>query len=473
MNWTLLEVAGGLLHVGLACWVTLHALLNKRDVAAAIAWIGLAWLSPMVGSLLYGVFGINRVERRARRVRRRRAALQRAQPAALAAPEADQFAPLQQAIGNLTQRPLHAGNALRLLRNGDDAYPPMLAAIAAARHSVALASYIFEDDAAGRDFIAALIAAKERGVAVRVLVDGIGSGYFLSPAYVRLRSGGVRVERFMHSYVPWRMPFLNLRNHRKILVVDGTLAFTGGINIAAENVLARNPRSPVRDVHFEIEGPVVAEIAEAFAADWYFAAGEELGGALWFPRLAPAGGAGARVVTSGPDHEVGRIGLAIIAAIGVAQRSIRVQTPYFLPDERFMAALSLAALRGVAVDIVVPERADHRLLDWAMPAHVEPIVAAGARVWLVPPPFDHAKLMVVDEEWSLIGSANWDMRSLRLNFEMNVAVSCADFGVKIAAEIAGVIGQRRAGQVTLAALRARPLPIRLRDSAARLLLPYL
>lgn len=475
MEWTALEIAGALAHVGLATWVTLHALLNKRDVAATIAWIGLAWLSPMIGSLLYGVFGINRVERRALRSRGRRASPRRAEThdqqadAMLAAPVAAHLAPLGQAIDTLTRRPSRAGNALRLLRNGDEAYPPMLQAIAGAERSVALACYIFADDAVGRQFIDALAAAHRRGVQVRVLLDGIGSGYFFSPAYARLRAAGVTVERFMHTRVPWRMPFLNLRNHKKILVVDGRHAFTGGINITAENLVAAQPATAVRDVHFAVAGPVVAQMMEAFALDWLFASGEELGGPLWFPALAPAGTAGARVISSGPDHELERIGLAMIAACGVARRSIQVMTPYFLPDERFMAALSLAALRGVAVDIVVPEQADHRLLDWAMRAHLGPLIAAGARLWLAPPPFEHAKLMAVDGEWSLIGSANWDMRSLRLNFELNLAVTCADFAATIAAAIAAGQGKK----LTLEALNARGMAERLRDSAARLLLPYL
>lgn len=473
MSWTHLDIAnawlGWLLHIGLACAVTVHALLRKRDVAATTAWIGLAWLSPIIGSVLYVVFGINRVERKARRMRGRRAARWINAPPSFAQVRADHFAPLEHAIGALTRRPSLDGNELRMLRNGDEAYPPMLAAITQARHSVALLSYIFNDDAIGRDFIAALIAAHRRGVAVRVLMDGIGSGYFHSPAYARLRQAGVKVERFMHSYVPWRMPFLNLRNHKKILAVDGRRAFTGGINIADENLLARNPAWAVRDMHFEIEGPVVAQIVEAFAADWFFCADEELGGPAWFPELEPAGTASARVITSGPDHELERIGLAMIAAVGVAQRSIQVLTPYFLPDDRFMSALAMAAMRGVAIDIVVPEQGDHRLFDWAMRAHIAPLLAAGGRVWRAPLPFEHSKLMAVDESWSLIGSANWDMRSLRLNFELNVAVTCPIFSKLVSAAIA----HKQDSQITLDELRAHSLPARLRDGAARLMLPYL
>jgi cardiolipin synthase len=273
----------------------------------------------------------------------------------------------------------------------------------------------------------------------------------------------------MHSFIPWRTSFLNLRNHKKILVADGARAFIGGINIQAENVMALNPAWPVRDMHFGIEGPVVAQIVEAFAADWHFSTDEELKGAAWFPQLPAVGPASARVITSGPDDELERIGMAMIAALGVAQRSVQVITPYFLPDARFMSALSLAAIRGVAVDIVVPEKGDHRLVDWAMSAHIPPLLSSGVRFWRASMPFEHSKLMVVDEMWSLIGSANWDMRSLRLNFEIALEVCCPVFGRLVAAAIAG----KQVEQIKLADLNARSLPVRLRDSAARLMLPYL
>lgn len=465
--------AGTLLHIGLACAVTVHALLRKRDVAACIAWIGLAWLSPIVGSLIYATFGINRVERKARRLRTRHglggAGKRIDDPATFSMARDDHFEPLERVIGTLTGRPSRDGNAITLLRNGDEAYPPMLAAIAEAQHSVCLLSYIFEDDAGGAPFIDALIAAHRRGVQVRVLLDGFGSGYFRSPAHERLAAAGVKASRFLHSFVPWRMAFLNLRNHKKILVADGTRAFIGGLNLAVDNLVAANPSWPVRDMHFGIEGPVAAQIVEAFAADWHFATGEDLGGAAWFPPLAPKGMASARVITSGPDNELGNIAMTMLTAIGVAQRSIKVVTPYFLPDVRFISALSLAAMRGVAVDIVVPEKGDHPPLDWAMRAHVPPLLEAGVRVWRARLPFEHSKLMSVDDSWSLIGSANWDMRSLRLNFEITLSVCCPIFGQLVAAAIA----KKQDERVTLKELNARPIWIRLRDSAARLMLPYL
>jgi cardiolipin synthase len=463
-------VLGPLLHVVLAGAVTLHVLERKRDVAAAVAWIGVAWLSPIIGSALYILFGVNRVQRRAFRAGRRRRSMSWVDdPATFLNPRHDHFAPLERAIGVLTGRPPRLGNMVTMLHNGDEAYPPMLEAIAAAKISIAFASYIFEDDDTGVKFIEALRTAKARGVAIRVIVDGIGSGYWYSPAYHRLVEAGIPVARFMHTLVPWRMAFLNLRSHKKILVIDGSRAFIGGINISSDNVLAANPPDPIRDMHFDVTGPVVTQIAEAFAHDWDFCTGERLGGEAWFPPLTEAGAAAARVITSGPDQDIYKIEFAMLQAIGCALRSVKILTPYFLPDDRLMSALILAAMAGVSVDVVIPEAGDHPYLDWAMRAHIAPLLRAGGRVWRAPKPFEHSKLFVVDDGWSLIGSANWDMRSLRLNFELNMEVCCPEFGALVTAAI-----ERRQGDpLTLDEINARSFPIRLRDSAVRLLLPYL
>jgi cardiolipin synthase len=265
------------------------------------------------------------------------------------------------------------------------------------------------------------------------------------------------------------MPFLNMRLHSKSLIVDGHLAYAGGLNIGDENLLAERPPRPVGDTQFEIEGPVVGQLAEAFAADWRFTTGETLDGEPWFPELAEVGPSVARVITSGPDQELEKLELVLLQAIGVARRSVRVVTPYFLPDERLLSALALAAWRGVAVDIVLPEQSNHRLVDWAARAQLRPLLQAGVQVWHQPAPFDHSKLMTVDGAWSLVGSANWDVRSLRLNFELDVEVYCERF----AARIDAAIERRRGQRITLQALDARPLPIVIRDATVRLLLPYL
>jgi cardiolipin synthase len=302
-----------------------------------------------------------------------------------------------------------------------------------------------------------------------VLIDGIGGGYFGSHVYHALRRAGVPAGRFLHSSLPWRMPFLNLRSHKKILVVDGRVGFTGGLNIARENVMALHPPHPVHDVHFRIEGPVVAQLLEGFAQDWSFAMDEDLEGDLWFPPLDPAGDAVARVVSSGPDEDLEKIEYVLLEAVSCARRSVQVMTPYFLPDERLVFALAMAAMRGIEVDVIVPEKSDHRMIDYAFMAHVGPLLGPGVRIWRNPPPFEHTKLLLVDKAWCFIGSANWDSRSLRLNFELNVEV----FNEALAERIDTLIQSRKVRRLTAEDLDARSLPVRLRDAAVRLCLPYL
>jgi cardiolipin synthase len=455
-------------HVGLAVLVTMHVLLHKRDVPAAIGWMGVAWFSPIIGPGLYWMFGINRVRRRAYRISRRYAA-RRPPPPPLGALRSEKYAALERAVGVITHRSTLAGNTITPLRNGDEAYPVMVQAIADAKVTIGLTSYIFEADEAGSPFIEALIAAQRRGVEVRVIIDGVGSGYFVSKAVFRLQRGGVKVARFLHSWLPWRMAFLNLRNHKKILVVDGQRGFIGGLNISAHNLKACDPGSAVRDMHFEVRGPVVEQITEAFVIDWEFATGEELRGLKWFPESPACGPALARVVTSGPDQDIEKIEFMFLQAIGSAQRSIKVITPYFLPDERLVAALELAAMRGVDVDIVIPENSDHKIMDWAVLAHIAPLLIAGVRVWRAPQPFEHSKLMTIDGGWSLVGSANWDQRSLRLNFELNMEVYDHDFSALLSEKIAA----RQGDEITLKWLYSQSFPARLRNRAVRLLLPYL
>jgi cardiolipin synthase A/B len=462
-----LVLASGLAlaHLALSLGVTLHALLSKRDIAATIGWIGLAWLSPFLGPALYWMFGINRVSQRARALGFAEAP---PQPPEVAQDAGDGLAALARTGEALSGRPLLAGNALVMLHHGEEAYPRMLAAIEAAEHSIDLASYIFRDDAAGRPFIAALTAATRRGVAVRVLIDAVGGGYFGAPAYRALQRAGVPAARFMHAGLPWKMPFLNLRNHKKLLIVDGAVGFTGGLNIGGENLVRLAPRALVRDTHFELRGPAVRQLAEAFAEDWAFTTETPPLPQPGQPDPA-AGPARVRAITAGPDQDLRKIETLLLQAATCARRSILVMTPYFLPDDRLLGGLALAALRGVAVDVLVPEHSNHAYIDWAMRAHIGPLLEAGARVWLAPPPFDHSKLLVVDGAWSLVGSSNWDMRSLRLNFELNLEV----YDPATAAAIAALIEARRGQPLALEALAARTFPVRLRDAAARLALPYI
>jgi len=454
-------------HIASAGAVSVHALFQKRDVPAAIGWIGLAWLSPFFGPMLYLALGINRVKRRAQRLRGESDG--DLGPHHMSDAAEGPAGSLRIAVGRITRARTEAGTVAAILDCGDEAYPRMLAAIDEARTSIALSTFIFRADELGLRFIAALARAERRGVAVRVLIDGFGGGFLSSRAYHRLRREGVPVARYLHSLLPWKMPLLDLRLHKKILMIDGERVFLGGLNIGGENILATKPPEPVRDVHFLIEGPVVRQAMESFQDDWTFSTGEALDGPTWFPVAHREGKAPARVISSGPDQNVDQLMLTLLSAINTATTSLRIATPYFLPDEQVITALQLAALRGVEVHIVIPARNNHRLMGWAMQAHVRPLLKAGCHIWRSPPPFDHSKLATVDESWCLIGSANWDARSLRLNFEVTMEF----YDRELAQRLNGIIDRKRDRAVTLEEIDGRWAIVKIRDAAARLLMPYL
>lgn len=455
-----------------------HVILNKRDVRAAIGWTGLILFNPFVGALAYYVLGINRIQRRGAALTLDRSEGETHPGAApvcpvdeLRATHGEGLAQLGHMVDAITCLPLVHGNLVEPLVNGDRAYPDMLDAIRSARRSVALETYIFDADRAGERFVDALEEAARRGVEVRVLVDGVGKRYGRPPITRVLARRGVAVREFLPTRIPWRGVYMNLRNHRKLLVVDGRKAFVGGLNVREGNLIEERPRHPVQDLHFHVEGPVVRQLFAALAQDWFFATGERLEGPTWATTEEPRGKVAARAVPDGPDEDFETIRWTLLAALGCARRSVRIVTPYFLPAPPLITQLRLAALRGIEVDILLPARNNLRYVQWASTAQLWQVLEPGCRVWLTPPPFDHSKLMVVDESWSLIGSANWDERSLRLNFELDV--ECYDRELAVA--LVRIIDEKKraARRVTLADVDGRPLPIRLRDGVARLFAPYL
>ncbi len=454
-----------------------HVILRKRDSRAAIGWVGLIWLVPGLGAVIYAAFGVNRIRRRAIALRRTPGALTstatlRGRPSQVGAaaprPGLLALARLGERVG---RRALVAGNRVTPLENGEEAYPAMLEAIDAATASLSLSSFIFAADTVGRHFVDALARATGRGVAVRVLIDGAGVRYSWPPIHRVLRSARIPVARFLPITSGRGLAFFNLRNHRKILVADGRTAFCGGMNIRDRHVVGTGGRWATRDVHFRLEGPVVGQLQETFAEDWAFATGELLEGPAWFPSLTESGPTAARVLTGGPDDDFEVIRTVLLGALAAATESVGIVTPYFLPDQAMIAALAVTAMRGVRVDIVLPAHGNIPPVRWATPALLWQVLAPGCRVFLSPAPFDHAKLLVVDRAWTMFGSTNWDPRSLRLNFELDV--ECYD--PALAATVDDLIATRRSvsREITLAEVDARPLPIRLRDGVARLFSPYL
>ncbi len=475
--WSLIA---GALTVLLAVIASSHAVVYKRDDRAALGWVGVIWLVPIGGPLLYVLFGINRIRRRAILMRADTAQFMTGEfPASrdekllnsLLGEDNRHIAPLSRLVDSVARRTITYNNSVVPLRNGEEAYPEMLASINRAEKSIGLSTFIFDNDITGRKFCEALARAVHRGVAVRVLIDAVGSRYSWPSIIRELKRAKVPFARFAPSLLPWRLPYVNLRNHRKILVVDGSDGYAGGMNIRDRHVLVNRPRRPIRDLHFRINGPVVAHLSTTFAEDWVFSTKEELTGPVWFTEPNGQGTMAARGLTDGPDEDFEKLRWTIHGALACAQRSVKVVTPYFLPDAALITALGIAAMRGVKVQIVLPQKNNQILVQWASHARLWQLINRGCEIYFSPPPFDHTKMMLVDGVWALIGSANWDPRSLQLNFEFNLECYSQTFARQLETLIDDAIAHSR--QCTWMDVGTRNWPVRLRDGVARLLTPYL
>lgn len=454
-------------------WVAVgHALLTKHDPRAALGWTVTALLLPLVGPLLYASFGISRAESRATRIMRRQAPLEPdyAHPPLPSAPPGhvpENIARMEHIGRVLTAQHLSVGDAISPLHNGDEAYPAMLQAINAAQERVYLSTYIFNAGLTAVAFCEALAAAAARGVDVRLLVDGVGQLYSLRRPWKKLARRGVRVAVFLPPRLVPPNLSINLRNHRKLLVCDQT-GFTGGMNIADENLAARG-RNRVQDVHFRCEGPIVDQLRRAFLLDWGFSTGQY--SPLPPPSTEARGASRCRIIMDGPGSDEDPLSDIFCGVINAARRSVRIMTPYFLPSHGLVAALRSAGQRGVDVRVVLPAKNNLFYVHWATFRLLPTLLEAGVRVWHQPPPFAHTKLLAVDGYYSQIGSSNWDARSLRLNFELNMEIFDPKAHDAIAAHIDAALA--RGTEITLARLRGLSLPVRLRNAACWIFSPYL
>lgn len=468
---------------GVSVYAAGHALLHKRDPRAALGWIAVCLTFPLAGPLFYFLFGINRVSSRAARLlgesesRRLREGGRLhggparheppgAMPSGTVPPRYERLARVGHAI---TGRPLAGGNHVRPLHNGEQAYPAMLEAIDSAGSSVFLTTYIFGAGETGGRFVDALADATARGVDVRVIVDGVGGLYHWPRAWQRLATRGVRVERFLPPHLVPPQLSVNLRTHRKVLVCDGKVGFTGGMNIAQNHMTAQGGPRCITDLHVLFSGPVVAQLQEAFLRDWGFVTGEYAPGPL--VREEPRGDSLCRMVLDGPGFGHERMHDLLVGVVAGAEHSISIMTPYFLPSRELISALRTAALRGVAVSVVLPGRNNLPVVHWATRNILPSLLESGVRVHYQPPPFCHTKLLLIDGCYAHVGSANIDPRSLRLNFELTVEV----LDTAVARQLGGHFESVRAlsGEVTTDALAGRSLPARLRDAGCWLFSPYL
>jgi cardiolipin synthase A/B len=456
-----------------------HALLHKRDSRAALAWIVVCFLFSGVGALFYWLLGVNRVKTRARELQLRghwddknpelhhdSGHLLRAGHRSRKALEA--LIPIAERV---TRRPLMVGNRIRMFENGEEAYPAMLDAIRKAKKSIQLATYIFDDDSTGAAFVEALRAARERGVEVRVLVDGQGIFYSKGRILSRLKAAGIRSARFLPLTNPFDTLHLNLRNHRKLLIVDSRIGFTGGMNIGNRHLVeTRGGGERVRDLHFGFEGPLIGEFQDVFIEDWYFATRETLP-RIPYPSGPLPGRAVCRGIADGPNEDFEKLNWILMGVLSWARKSVKIMTPYFVPSRELISALNMASLRGVRIEILIPGKNNHPWVDWACRAYLWEMLQKGVRFYEQPAPFVHSKMLVADGMYALVGSGNLDNRSLRLNFEFNVEVYEPWFARNLEKHFER--SKRMSRILTLAEMDGQPLWMRARNRVAKLASPFL
>lgn len=421
----------GLFYLTLQICVTLHILLKKDDVKSSIGWIGLVWLAPVQGSIIYILFGINRIRRRALALRNKGPDILTLTGKTQQEIEKEIPTPFLQLMRlgyKVHPQKFSLGNWAKPYVNGDAAYPEMCQLIAQAKKEVLLQSYIFDNDQAGQMFLPALKQAVKNGAKVKVMVDGVGLNYSkptIATALKKLKQ--VEFAVFLPSKSPVTLPFLNMRNHRKMLIVDGQKAFFGGMNIAAGNLVKTHPKDPIIDVTFQVQGPVVDQMSRVFEEDWLFCGKRHFIPASFRAKGRLPGHMPARIIPDGPDSDFGKIELMVLGALSCAQKSVKIVTPYFLPENNILTALEIAAMRGVDVEIILPSKSNIFGMDNAMRANFARLLKKGVKIYRTQPPFDHSKILLVDDAWLFFGSANWDVRSFKLNFECNL--ECVDKGL--------------------------------------------
>ena len=449
-------------------------LMQRRGrPTAALSWILALMSVPPLGIVLWWLFGRRHLERRKRRKRRAHAAI--AQRLSTLRDELDEAPASEAAARPFLKLPPDladsvfepsSGNAVEML-DSHDAFAVMERDIRAAENHVHALFYIWKNDETGRQFCDALIAKAKEGKEVRVLCDAIGSPVMATRFSRPLRKAGVEVARFLPPQWFSKSPRVNFRNHRNILVVDGKIGVIGGFNIADEY------RKSWRDMGIRIQGPAVDQLQEIFADDWYYATDNDLAAANYFGCWTPVKGPGASCATiaSGPDAKQSAIHDAIFMAINQCHERLFIMTPYFIPTRALQAAMRAAIYRGVDVRILLPANSDVAVVRYAARSYYADLLDIGVRIYEYQPTMLHAKVTVFDHDLVLVGSANLDSRSFRLNFEASTFVADEALNEQISARFLGDLENSK--EVMLDELLARPWHSKLVDATAQLLSPLL
>ncbi|MFO0879571.1 MAG: cardiolipin synthase [Gemmataceae bacterium] len=452
-------------------------LIKKRDTTVAVAWCLFVLLTPLVGSLVFWVFGFNYIQRRVIRKRTHRSAFRQEHPPSR--PEATRGAglgksdahPLAGITRALDTFPISHGNRVQLLHHTTEAYQEILNAIDSAQHHVHLQFFIVRNDETTRGVLQRLANKAREGLEVRLLYDAVGSLFLRSRQLRELINAGGQAYPFLpiNPFRSWIQ--VNLRNHRKAVIVDGKVAITGGMNLGDE-YLGKSPCFGYwRDTMVRLEGPTVAALQRIFIEDWDFATHEALQEERYFPLIAEVGEHAVQVAESGPDQEPNTLREIYFAAILSARKRLWIASPYFVPDSGLLDALRLARFRGVDVRLLCLLRPDHLLSFYASRFYWADLLAFGGKVYQYARGMMHSKIIIVDDDWATVGSANMDNRSLHLNFESN----CCFYSPALVAELARQYQADLHDSIPLDTwtFANRSLAVRLLEHGCRLFAPIL
>ena len=465
-------------HLVVATLGAMHVLRFQTRSNSALLWIIILYSFPLFGLIAYIFFGVNRLLRNEEVLSSIRGIESPATPDSISATQVvdDSLSGLNCLSANLTNIPLSRADTCDFYQSGERAYENMLGAIGSAEHSIYLCTYIFNYDVIGKRFADALIAAHQRGVAVYVLIDGVGQWYAHKLARPYLRRHGIAVKTFLPLTLFPPNIYINLRNHRKLLIIDRRHAFIGGLNIS-DAYYNDGPHRSYRDLHFQLKGPVAQQLAAVFASDWAFMSSnapalpvEPVSDRIADSTTATSPTA-CRTIIDDPGRRVGHLPLIIFAAINNARTSVHIITPYFLPNSELIAALSAAALRGVEVNVILPQQNNYAPVHHASRHTHEQLLVRGVNIFYQPAPFAHSKLFLIDKNYVLIGSANFEPRSFRLNYEIGVEIFSRKFGEDMYGYIQALL--RECFPETKERLDQRSLLLRIIDGIAWLFTPLL
>jgi len=466
----------------LATWVTIpHLLLLKKRPTATLAWLWAILFIPFLGALAYLAIGTDRLKRQRLKRRAQFSARSTRQPPPDSTTDGATAVLLRglslgdrqflRLLSRINQLPISSAESIRILHNADEFYPALEERIRRAKHHIHLELYIWEGDETGGKFLTALAAAARRGVVVRLLLDEMGSSGFDEEILRDFKAAGGHFSWFQSLDLKRKRFFLNLRNHRKLQIIDGSVAFVGGMNIGREYEGLDVRVGRWSDMQVEVTGAIASELQEVFADDWFFATAEKIADIRYYPVGFHDPRHPVHIVLGGPDRWNEPIGKSVVSLLNHASERAWIATGYFVPDDILLTALEIAASRGVDVRLLVSEKNDHPYLVTVGRSYYGELLAAGVRIFEFSDCINHAKIALADNAWGMVGSANLDYRSMRLNFELNLLFHSPEQTATLARILEHDFGLCR--EIDPAKFARRPFRQKLLEAALRPLSPLL